>query len=125
MSELRTSTRTIFPSVARTATPAAVEFDDGTAPRNGGYILINVSAIGAAPSVVFNIEGLAPVAGFWYPILTSVAITATGATLLRIFPGATPGANTAVSDWLPPRWRVRPVHGNADSITYSVEALLR
>ncbi len=125
MPQIATSTRTVFPSVARTATPTAVEYDDGSHPREGGVIVINVSALTGTPSVVFNIEGFAPVAGIWYPVLASAAITATGTTVIRIFPGVTPAANLAVSDFLPPRWRIRPVHGTADSITYTVEAYLR
>jgi hypothetical protein len=119
--------RTLYPSAARTATPTPVAFDDGTNARQGAHIVINVTAIGAAPSVVFNIEAFAPVANAWYPLLTSAAVTATTAVPLRLTvnPFITNAANVAASDILPAQWRVRPVHGNTDSITYSVEAIMR
>ncbi len=115
----------IFASAARTATPTPFTANDGGHPRVGGQFTINVTAIGAAPSVVFNIEGLDPVSGVYYPILTSAAITATGTTVLRVYPGAANTANLSVSDYIPPQWRVRPVHGNSDSITYSMTANMR
>jgi hypothetical protein len=115
----------IYPLVARTATPTPAVYNDYNHPRNGGQFVIDTTAIGAAPSVVFNIEGFDVTSGKWYPILVSAAVVATGTIVLRIYPGETPAANLAVSDYLPPQWRVRPVHGNADSITYSVGVNLR
>ncbi len=119
--------RVAFKSEARTATPAVYSQADGNQGRNGGHFILTVTAIGAAPSVVFNFEALDDISGLWYPLLISAAVVATTAvpTVFRIFPGVTPVANLAVSDFLPPTWRIRPVHGNADSITYSVGAILR
>lgn len=119
--------RTLFPSAARTATPTAVEYNDYTHARDGVHLIINVTAIGAAPSVVFNIEAYAPAANVWYPLLISSAVVATTAVPLRltVHPAITSAANVSAADFLPSQWRVRPVHGNADSITYSVEAIMR
>lgn len=119
-----TSYFALYPSAARTATPTAVVVDDGNRMRAGGHFIIDVTAIGAAPSVVFNIEAFDPASGKWYPLLASAAITAVGTTVLRIYPGVAAAANLAVSDALPQTWRMRPVHGNGDSITYSVGARL-
>lgn len=115
----------VFPSVARTASPTPASFNDVSHTRLGGHIVIDATAIGAAPSVVFNIEAQDPLSQKWYALLTSAAITAIGTTRLTIYPGAPATANVSVSDFIPPIWRVRPVHGNADSITYSVAANLR
>lgn len=117
--------RTIFPSLARTASPTPVQFDDGTNARGGAHIVINTTAVSGASSVVFNIEGFAPLANVWYTLLASAAITATGTVRLTVNPYITNSANVAASDVLPPVWRVRPVHGTADSTTYSVEAIMR
>lgn len=117
--------RTIFPSLARTATPTAVEYNDGTNARDGAHIIINTTAVSGASSVVFNIEGFAPVANAWYPLLISAAVVATGVVRLTVHPAITSATNVSAADFLPSRWRVRPVHGTADSTTYSVEAVMR
>jgi hypothetical protein len=119
----------ILPSLARTAnpTPGVVNQDAGVgkAPvHTGAHIIINCTAIVTAPSVVFNVEGYDPASDTWYLILASAAIVAAGQTILKIFPGATAAANVAANDNLPMTWRVRPAHGNANSITYSVSANL-
>jgi hypothetical protein len=119
--------RLVYPSLARTATPTAYSQADGNQGRLGGHFVLNVTAIGAAPSVVFNIEGFDEASGLWYPLLISAAVVATTAvpTVFRLYPGVTPAANLSVSDFLPSTWRIRPVHGNSDSITYSLGAILR
>ncbi len=115
----------VFQSLARTATPTPATFNDVSHTRLGGHFVIDATAIGAAPSVVFNIEAQDPLSQKWYALLVSAAITAVGTTRLSIYPGVPPVANVSASDFIPPIWRVRPVHGNADSITYSVSANLR
>ena len=44
--------------------------------------------------------------------------------MLRVYPGLTASANVTASDVLPATWRVEAVHGDTDSITYSVSANL-
>jgi hypothetical protein len=116
--------RTLFPSSARTATPAAVNFEDNTQRRQGGHFIVDVTAIGPAPTITVTIEAFDIASGKWYALLTSAAITAVGTTVLKIYPGVTPAANAAASDILPPTWRMRVTHGNSDSITYSIGARL-
>lgn len=112
---------TIYASAARTATPTAVtrRVDKYT----GCVLIIDVTAISATPSVVPKIEGVAA-SGAVYPLLTGAAITATGQTALKIYPGITASANVAVSDVLPQTIKVTLTHGDADSITYSVDLVL-
>jgi hypothetical protein len=121
----------LFNSIARVATPTPVEVknsnlrDSGGQPKHyGARIYIVVTAITATPSVVFNVEAWDEASQTWILILASAAIIAAGTTTLRIFPGATVAANVGVNDFLPERWRIRPVHADADSITYSVGANL-
>jgi hypothetical protein len=90
----------------------------------GCHMVIDCTAIASSPSVVFTIQGSDPLSGKFYTILASAAIVAAGTTILRVYPGLTAVTNVTVSDVLPPRWRVIATHGNANSITYSVGALL-
>ena len=109
-------------SVARTAT---ANFDG---PLNDNFrgidLIIDVTAISATPSVVFTIQNRDPVSGVYYTVLASAAITATGTTVLRAFPGATAAANTVANFALGRTWRVNATHGDADSITYTLGAVL-
>lgn len=112
---------TAYPSAARTATPDTMEYHD-FGPFCGLIVVVDVTAIGAAPSVVFKIQGYDPVSAKTWDILTSAAVVATGTTVLKVFPGITTSANVAVSDVIPENFRIIATHGNSDSITYSAAA---
>ena len=115
-----TGQTTVLASAARTATPTkAVQSNPGA---RGLHLIIDVTAVTATPSVVFTIQGYSALGGDYYTVLASAAITATGTTVLRVYPGLTAAANTVANDVLPPAWAVDAVHGDADSITYSVAA---
>lgn len=108
--------RTVLASAARTAsTDTEIAFGG-----NSGLFIVNVTAISATPSVVFTIEGIDPATGTKYNILTSAAVTATGQTVLRVFPGATASTNLVANDFLPDNINLNIAHADADSITYSV-----
>ena len=109
---------TVFRSLARIATESSQDFVN--MEGRGLKLTINVTAATDTPSVVFTVEGKDSVSGEYYTLLTSAAITATGKTVLTIYPGATAAANVTVNDVLPIDWRVRATHADADSITYSV-----
>lgn len=106
----------VFSSTARTATSTAT-FHSGSI---GGLFIIDVTAVTATPSVTFTINGVEPISGNTWNILTSAAITATGTTVLRIHPSFTAAANTIAKDALPGGCNIVATHGDADSITYSV-----
>lgn len=108
----------IFASEARTATPADANVTIGSAT---GFFIINVSAATATPSVVFTVSGVDPVSEAEFTIIESAAITGTGTTVLRVFPGATASANVTVNDMLPEGINVAAVHADSDSITYTVQ----
>lgn len=116
------ASRTIYSSAARTADPKVEDIPN--ASYRGLHLVIDVTAVSATPSVVFTIKGKDPVSGQVWTILASAAITATGTTVLRVYPGLTAAANAVASDVLPPVWQVTAVHADADSITYSVTAHL-
>lgn len=119
---MRAQQEIVFASAARTATVASSVF--ANQGYRGMHLVIDVSAATDTPSVVFTIQGQSPLGDDFYTILASAAITGTGTTVLRVYPGLTAAANTIANDVLPHLWRVNAVHADADSITYSVAATL-
>ena len=113
---------TVFSSAARTASENSADLSNPYA--RGVVLVIDVTSVTSTPSVVFTVKGKSALGSDYYTILASAAITGTGQTVLRIYPGLTASANATASDVLPATWRVEAVHGDADSITYSVSANL-
>lgn len=108
----------MIPSAAYTAT------QNGTAQINpnmrGGIFTIDVSVDPAAASVTFVVQGKDELSNSWEDILTSAAITGVGTTFLKVYPGLVAAANLIVNDILPRIFRMRAVHVDGDSMTYSV-----
>ena len=111
---------TLLASAARTATNQTADQTNHNA--KGLHLVIDVTAAAATPSVVFTIQGKDELSGKYYTLLASAAVTATGTTVLKVYPGITAAANASVSDLLPRTWRLDATHADADSITYSVGA---
>jgi hypothetical protein len=91
----------------------------------GLVVVIDVTAIVTAPSVVLTIDGVDAVSGKFWNLLTATALTAvTGATprVLRIGKGLLAAANLTANDLVPEKVRFTMTHGNGDSITYSAVA---
>lgn len=107
-----------YRSAARTASPTPVELP--TESARGAAVVVDVTAINLTPSVTFHIETQDPASGKWIALLSSAAIAAVGTTRLVVYPGIAPAANAKADDVLGARVRIRPVHADADSITYSV-----
>src|SRR5690348_2806317 len=97
------SQKTLYASAARTATPTAVTVQRGR--YRGCKLVIDVTAITATPSVTPKIEGVDSLSGKAFALITGAAITATGTTVLTVYPGVTASANVSVSDVLPDRSR--------------------
>lgn len=110
--------KSLYQSVARTATPTAIEVTDDFV--QGIQVIIDVTAVSATPSVVPTIDGKDPLSGKFYPIGTGAAITSTGTTVLRVHPEIPSAANLTFQDFLPETYRVTMTHADADSITYTV-----
>jgi hypothetical protein len=108
---------TLFISAARTVTPTATAVACGYAL--GFHLVIDVTAIGPAPSVVPTVACFDTRSAKWYPIIVGPALVAVGTTVLRCYPGITPVAGLAVADVITEQVRLSMAHGNADSITYS------
>lgn len=112
---------TILASAARTATPTVDTFHVSGDAR-GLVLVIDATAATATPSVVFTILGVDPVSGKTWTVLASAAVTAVSTTVLRVSPHLTAAANTIAKDLIPSYFTVSVVHGDADSITYTVSA---
>ena len=108
-----------LPLLARTAAPAVLA-DQENDEHDGLRVVVDVTAIGTAPSITVIIEGLDRLSGKYFTLLSSAAITAVGTTVLKLFPGAPVTANASANDALPGTWRIRVTHANGDSITYSI-----
>lgn len=112
----------ILTSAARTASANSVDFINYRS--SGGHFIIDVTAVSATPSVVVTVQGKDENTGKYYDLLVSSAITATGTTVLKLYPGIEVVANLAASDLLPRLYRLKVVNADADSITYSITANL-
>lgn len=117
----------LLASVARAVqtTPyrSDVQQNDPPVPYKGLRLDIDITAVpGAAPAVVFTIEAYDEVAAVYSTILASASLTGTGHTTLVVHPELTASANAIAKDVIPQRWEVKAVHGNTNSVTYSVEA---
>lgn len=88
----------------------------------GGHIVINVTAYTAGnytPKVQGKTAG-----GTYYDVLVGTAISSTGSTILKVYPGVAPVANGSAADFLPQVWRLQMNGASGQSMTYSVEAVL-
>lgn len=93
----------------------------------GGHFVVNVLSITGSPSITVKIQGVTRDDFFspnFYDILVGSPITATGITVLKVYPGISTLAGGAASDILPWAYRVRVEHANADDIEYSVDGNL-
>ena len=88
------------------------------------HVIVGVTVIGA-DTLTIDIEGreLFPPFSF-YPLLTSLPISTTGTTVLKIGIGFTPIANLTANDLVTAVWRVVATPSGVDPITYSINANL-
>jgi len=105
-------------SAARTATTDSPDLSNPN--WRGGQFILDVTAKGAAPSITVTIQGKDLASGQYYTLLTGAAVTTVSTTVYRVYPGLTAAANSVANDVVPSIFRVHVVHGNSDSITYSV-----
>lgn len=111
---------TVLASAARTGNTNSSDLTNFNA--RGVRLTINVTALTGTPSITAKITGKSTLGNVYTTILQSAAITATGATVLTVYPGITAAANSKADDLIPRLWRVEMTHADAQSITYSVDA---
>lgn len=114
--------------LALTAANANVSGADQSNHFNSGIVVVvDITAIsGAGASLVITIEGKDPVSGKYYTILASAALTATGTTVLRVYPTLTAAANLTINSILPKTYRVRAtIAGTTPAVTATVGGALQ
>jgi hypothetical protein len=114
----------VYPSAARTGTPAPVDIAVDQQNATALLLLIDVTAVGVTPSVVPTIDGVDVLSGKLFNLLTGTALTAVVTRRLSVAPGLVVAANLVANEHLPDRVRVTMTHGNGVTITYSVSAHL-
>jgi hypothetical protein len=97
-------------------------------------IVIDFTKVGAAPSVVFTVQGVVYPAGDFtgvgtgtavtWTLIASAAVTSTGVTVLRVSDSMAAVTNQVGQDIVPDRIRVFCDHSNTDACTYSVTAVI-
>lgn len=109
---------TAIPLTAFTATTSSV--DQVNNSYRGAQVLINVTAY-TSGNFTPKIQGKEPLSGTYYDILVgSPAISATGLTVLKIYPNGSPVAGAFAADILPQTWRVQMIGAGGPSATFSV-----
>lgn len=110
----------VYRSESRTATPTAAYIEnDGNA--RGVRLFINVTDDGSdTPSVVFKIQIKDAKNSVYHDVLSSAAVTATGAVLMEVYPDYTAAANVRAGQHIGRGFRVVATHADSDAITYSV-----
>ena len=88
----------------------------------GVKVFYNISALGAATTVTFNLQIKDSVSGNYFTVLSSTAIAATGSGVLTLYPGLTSAANITANDILPRDWRVQAVVAGTNTATGTVGA---
>ncbi len=89
----------------------------------GGHFIVNVSGF-TSGTYTPHIQGKDPVYGTYYDILVGLPISATGTTVLKVYPGIPSIANAAASDILPLVWRVQMIGASTPNMVLSVAAHL-
>lgn len=106
-------------SAARTATPTSV-----TVANSGSFnccqILVSCTAATASPSVVFNFDVKNQKTGTYVEVLDGAAVTGISENIYQIGGVGSESTDLFTSFHPGAAIRVRPVHANTDSITYSV-----
>lgn len=103
--------------IAAGATTSNAGVSTTTYNASKAVIIANISAF-TSGSLTVAINGITS-SGYSYPILTSTALSATGVTPLRIFPGATPSANATANDMVPRTLQV--VTTVSGTLTYGID----
>lgn len=113
----------ILPSAARTDAEV-VSVDQTNSGWRGAHVIVNVSAYTSGTYTLY-VQGKDPVSGTYYNILGGTALSATGISIYKIYPGISTIVNGSASDILPRIWRVRFVGASSPSMTFSVGAVMQ
>lgn len=113
--------------ITHSAASAGVNSSDQDGNRGRGVmVFVRISAItGTSPTLTVTLQGKDEASGQYYTILASAALTATGLTVLKVYPGLTAAANTVANDILPSTYRViSAIGGTSPAVTATVSAVV-
>lgn len=85
----------------------------------GGHIIINV-VTATSGNYTPHIQAKDPNSGLYYDVLVGSAISTSGVTVLKVYPGIATLANGSASDILPSVWRVQLIGASTPSMVLSV-----
>lgn len=108
---------TAFSSAARTAAQYN-SADTANITGRGVIVIVDVTAA-TSGNYTFKVQGKDPASAKYFDILTSAAVSGTGTTVLRVYPGITTAANVAVSDVLPRTFRIQANGAATPNLTFS------
>ena len=108
---------TALPSAARTVTTSSANLVNHN--DRGAHFIINLTAGGPVDIDPF-IEAVDETSSVFYTLLTGTNIAALGTVVLKVYPGIAGIVGGSAVDILPRLFRIRLVHNNANSVTYSV-----
>jgi hypothetical protein len=112
----------VLRSEARTATTVN-SIDMGNFGYRGAHVMVNVTTA-TSGSYTPHIQAKDPISGAYYDVLVGPAISATGITILKIYPGINSITNGSASDILPSTWRMQLIGASTPNMVLSVSAYL-
>jgi len=89
----------------------------------GGHFIINVMTV-TGGTYTPHIQAQDPISFTWYDILVGPTISASGITILKIYPGIGVVTNGSASDILPLTWRVQLIGASTPNMMISVDVYL-
>jgi hypothetical protein len=109
---------TFLTSAARTTTQGPTNIT--TYNARAIYIVLDMTNVGAGPSVTLKVEMIDPASGKAIVLLTGAAVTTVSTNIYKIGVGLTAAANLVANEYLPRTIAVTVTANNANSGTYSV-----
>lgn len=112
----------IYSSVARTASPTAVEVN--TRRTKTLVVVLDATVHATSAALTITVDRKDNASGKYINILTSASITTVSTNTIRVALGAPVTANVSANEPLPNTLRIGVTHGNANPVTYTVSAHL-
>lgn len=122
ISQITNTTFTPLPQATQTAATVNSLPQTNNSYR-GGHFIINVITV-TSGTYTPHVQGYDPASGLWYDILVGSAISASGTTVLKVYPGIGVVANGSASDILPLTWRIQLIGASTPSMIMSVDAYM-
>lgn len=129
---IRKAVATAFASEARTAAPTDYTLtfgNDGISVPSmdnlaNMQVVVDVTAVAGTASITPAINGVDPLSGESYSLLSGIsAISTVSTAVYRIGRNIDAVAGESARDMIPPNVEISVGHGNTDSITYSVTVI--